>query len=70
MNRTAWFGGIAALVVIDIWAAHVKHDGTLSQAARETFRTDTSLGKAAWAAGWSGLSIWLVPHVWKWPNKI
>ena len=70
MDKKYWFGAIGALAVIDIYAAHVKHDGTLSQAGRWLFRTHTRRGKVAWCVGWVALSAWLMPHIANVPDKI
>lgn len=70
MKPEFWWGSIAALAVVDIWAAHVKREGTLSQAGRELFRTNTRAGKIAWILGWGGLSLWFVPHICNWPKDI
>lgn len=70
MKKEYWYGAILGLAVIDVYAAHVKHDGTLSQAGRTLFRTDTRAGKVVWAASWTALSAWLVPHIWNIPKDI
>lgn len=70
MKKEYWFGAIGTLAVIDIYAAHVKHDGTLSQAGRWLFRTHTKRGKIAWCIAWAGLSAWLVPHISNVPERI
>lgn len=70
MKKEYWFGAIGTLAAIDIYAAHVKHDGTLSQAGRWLFKTHTKHGKVAWFVAWAGLSTWLVPHIANVPEKI
>lgn len=70
MNKKFWIGVFAVPAAADLYAAFVKHEGTLSQFGRETFRTDTAAGKAAWIASWAALSAWLIPHVCKWPQDI
>lgn len=70
MRREYWFASIAALGVLDWWCANVRHEGTLSQAGRETFRTDTVVGRAVWVIAWTALSAWLIPHIWRWPKQI
>lgn len=65
MDKKYWIASIATLGAIDVWAAYVKKDGTLSQAGREVFRTDTRTGRLVWAFGWGALTAWLVPHIWK-----
>lgn len=67
MDKKIWAGAFVVLGIIDVYAAHVKHDGTLSQAGREVFRTNTPVGKAVWVTGWTGLSAFIIPHIWKWP---
>lgn len=70
MSKKFWVGSIAALGVLDWYCAYVKHEGTLSQAGREIFRTDTTAGKVVWVASWSGLTVWILPHIWNIPEKI
>lgn len=70
MNKSFWYGSIAALAVIDLWCGQVKREGTLSQASRELFRTNTPAGKAAWIIAWGGFTAWLVPHISNWPENI
>ena len=70
MSKRNWIAAIGILGILDWWCANVKHEGTLSQAGREIFRTDTPAGRAAWLAFWAALSSWLIPHIWKWPKKI
>ena len=65
-----WIGSIVGLGIIDWYRANIKHSGTLSQCGRETFRTDTTLGKAAWVTAWAVLTSWLIPHIWKWPKEL
>lgn len=67
MKRSMWIASIVTLGVIDVWAAHVKHEGTLSEAGRKTFRTDTRAGKVVWVCSWSALTVWFVPHILKQP---
>jgi len=70
MSKQFWLGSIAALGVLDWWCGNVKREGTLSQAGREVFRTNTPAGKAAWVTFWAGLSAWLIPHILNWPENI
>lgn len=70
MHKKYWIGAIAGLGILDWYCANVKHEGTLSQAGRETFRTNTAAGKIAWIVFWVSLSSWLVPHVIKWPEQV
>lgn len=70
MNKTGWIASIATLGALDYYFAHIKKHGTLSDAGRDLFRTDTRVGKIAWVTGWTGLSVWLVPHILKTPEKI
>jgi hypothetical protein len=70
MDKEYWYATLGALAAIDIYAAHVKHDGTLSQAGRYLFKTHTKRGKIAWCVAWAGLSAWLVPHISHVPERI
>lgn len=62
MDEKFWIGSIAALGVIDYWAARTDRN-TLSCTARRIFKTGTVAGKATWVVGWVGLSAWLIPHI-------
>lgn len=62
MSGKLWIGSIIALGVLDFWAARTDRN-TLSCTARRIFRTNTVAGKAAWVVGWTGLSVWLIPHI-------
>lgn len=62
MDEKFWVGSIAALGIIDYWAARSDRN-TLSCTARRLFRTHTTAGKTAWVIGWVGLSAWLIPHI-------
>lgn len=68
MPKRVWFAGIGLLGIADLWAAYVRHEGTLSHAIRETFGTDTTAGKARFALAWTALTAWLLPHIWSWPE--
>ena len=70
MKKHYWIGAISALGLLDWWCANVKHEGTLSQAGREIFRTDTAVGKGIWVTCWLALSAWMIPHIWNWPKQI
>lgn len=70
MSRSKWFTIIAALGVFDWYASEIKQEGTLSQATRETFRTDTKIGKVLWYGAWAGLTVWILPHIGNIPEEI
>lgn len=68
MNEKVWFASIATLGAVDVYAAYVKRDGTLSQASRELFRTNTTTGKVVWVSFWGCLTCWIIPHILNWPE--
>lgn len=70
MDKKIWIGLIGGMAVADLWCAKVKRSGTLSQAGREVFRTDTKTGRIAWVVSWGALSAWLLPHIWNVPEEI
>lgn len=70
MGKKYWLGAIGGLAAIDVYAAHVKHGGTLSETGRWLFRTDTKPGKVVWVASWAALSAWLLPHIWTIPQNL
>jgi hypothetical protein len=67
MRPRHWAAYIAAGVAIDIYAAYVRHDGTLSHAIRETFRTNTPAGRATFLALLGAGVVWFGPHICIWP---
>lgn len=70
MSKNKWIGVLAILGIFDLYVAKAKGQGTLSQAGRETFRTDTRTGKVVWVLSWTALSVWMYPHILRWPKKI
>jgi hypothetical protein len=70
VEKKLWLTAFGAMAAVDLYCAKVRHGGTLSQAGREIFRTNTPAGRAAWIAGWTGLTAWLIPHIIKWPEQI
>lgn len=68
MTRRVWAGGIGSLVALDLYAAYVRHDGTLSHTVRETLRTNTAEGRVLLCLGWATLTAWLLPHLCVWPE--
>lgn len=68
MDKKYWIAALAALGIIDYYAAFHKGGGTLSQAFREVFRTDTTLGKALWICFCIAFIRWFVPHILNWPE--
>ncbi len=70
MSRNKWFGLLIGLGIFDFYCAKVKGEGTLSQAGREMFQTNTRTGKVVWILSWTALSAWMYPHIIKWPKKI
>lgn len=68
MNRRAWAAGIGTLAAVDMYAAYVRRDGTLSHVVRETFHTDTVEGKVRLCLGWAAASALLLPHLCIWPK--
>lgn len=67
MRPRHWAAYIATGVVIDVYAAYVRHDGTLSHAIRETFRTNTPRGRAAFLATLGVGVLAFAPHICIWP---
>jgi hypothetical protein len=68
MSPRRWAAALLLLGAVDWWAAYVKHDGTLSHAARLTFATDTRRGRLTLIACWTALTAWLMPHLCIWPE--
>jgi hypothetical protein len=64
MNKWCWISSIITLGILDVYADRRKKV-TLSQTARELFRTNTKPGKVMWVVSWLGLTTWLIPHIWK-----
>lgn len=59
-----WLGTLAALGLFDYWCAKNATDGdSLSEVAREVFRTETPAGRAALIGFWAALTAWLLPHL-------
>jgi hypothetical protein len=66
MRRPAfvWAGALGGLAVLDLWCARNAVVGdSLSEVTRATLRTHTRLGKATFVGFWTGLTVWLVPHI-------
>lgn len=62
-RRLAWAGLAAAGTALEV-ASLRRHDGaTLSETTRALYRTHTPLGRLLFVASWTGLSVWLVPHI-------
>lgn len=59
----AWGAAIGALAAADLYCDSRRNDSTLSACTRVVFRTDTTLGKAAFTAAWLGFSAWVIPHI-------
>lgn len=59
-----WLTVLAGLGLFDLWCAKNATDGdSLSEVAREVFRTETPAGRAALIGFWAALSAWLIPHL-------
>jgi hypothetical protein len=62
--RKFWVATFAGLGIFDLWLAKNATDGdSLSEVAREVFRTETPAGRAALIGFWGALSAWLIPHL-------
>lgn len=67
---TVWAGALGALSLLDLWADRNSTTGdSLSEVLRGWFRTDTTAGKCALAAFWACLTAWLLPHLFRQPNR-
>ena len=62
-SKVAWAAFIAGGVVADLWRARASDGSTLSQATRDTFRTDTRPGRLAFIAAWGSLAAWFSAHI-------
>lgn len=69
MNMIAWIGSIVGLSILDYWC-HRNNKTTLSSTARYLYRTNTKVGKSAFAISWFSLSVWLIPHIWNGGKKV
>lgn len=69
VNRTdvAWtaiIGAGAALETWTVWHSRGGKDaGTLSHLARRVWRTDSRLGRAAFATAWTSAAAWVLAHM-------
>lgn len=64
MTPGRWVGAIVVLGVVDLLMDRTQ-GVTLSQTTRDLYRVQTPVGKVALIASWSGLTVWLIPHLLK-----
>lgn len=62
-RRGIWAVLFAAGTVAEVASLRRRDGATLSETTRALYRTHTPLGRAAFVTSWTGLSVWLVPHV-------
>lgn len=61
--RTLWATVLGTAAVLDIACDRRKDGSTLSNVTRQTFHTDTNVGRVAFVGAWLGLTTWFVPHI-------
>lgn len=67
MTPRGWAIVLGIPAAIDVYAAYVRHDGTLSHTIRELLDTDTTAGRLRLLGLWAGASALLLPHLMIWP---
>jgi hypothetical protein len=58
-----WLALAATGVVYEARALRGHPDLTLSDATRDTFRTDTRLGRVAFTVAWGAFATWFAHHI-------
>lgn len=65
MARLVWAAVLGVGIVAEVRSLR-RHDGcTLSETTRMVFRTETRVGRIAFAASWGAFTAWWIPHVLK-----